>query len=101
MDPIRIVQEAGRTTSLVWKGAKNLVTTYIRFLDRPGHSESLYRLSYSGPLLRQRNVLIHVKLQVSEEVKIMLVYSRVYFVLFINLRSGVSVVSVVTRLRLA
>ena len=31
----------------------------------------------------------------------MLVYSRVYFVLFINLRSGVSVVSVVTRLRLA
>jgi len=33
----------------VWTGAENLAPTGIRFPDRPARSESLYRLSYTGP----------------------------------------------------
>ena len=35
----------------VWTGAENLAPTGIRSPDPPAHSESLYRLSYPGPLL--------------------------------------------------
>jgi hypothetical protein len=33
----------------VWTGAESLTPTGIRSPDRPGRSESLYRLSYPGP----------------------------------------------------
>jgi hypothetical protein len=33
----------------VWKGEKNLAPAGIRSPERPARSESLYRLSYSGP----------------------------------------------------
>jgi len=33
-----------------WVGAENLATIWIRFPDRPARSESLYRLSYPGPI---------------------------------------------------
>ena len=48
---VPIVQEAGWTPGSVWTGAKNLAPTGIRSPDRPARSESLYRLSYRGPML--------------------------------------------------
>ena len=50
-DPVPIVQEAGWAAGPVWTGAENLAPTGIRSPDRPARSESLHRLSYSGPLL--------------------------------------------------
>jgi hypothetical protein len=44
-----VVPRAGRSPGLVWTGAEYLVPTGIRFPDRPGRSESLYRLSYPDP----------------------------------------------------
>jgi len=35
----------------VWTDAEYLAPTGVRFLDRPASRESLYRLSYPGPLL--------------------------------------------------
>jgi hypothetical protein len=49
-DPVPIVQEAGLVPGPVWTGAENLASTGIRSQDRPARSESLYRLSYPGPL---------------------------------------------------
>jgi hypothetical protein len=49
-DPIHIVQEAGLTIALVWTDKENLDPTGIISVDRPSHSESLYRLSYRGRL---------------------------------------------------
>jgi len=48
-DPVPILQKAGWAPGPVWKGAENLALTGIRSPDRPGRSESLYRLSYRGP----------------------------------------------------
>ena len=48
-DPVPIVQEAGWAPGPVWTGAENLASTGIRFPDRPARSQSLYRLSYTGP----------------------------------------------------
>jgi hypothetical protein len=48
-DPVPIVQEAGWAPGPVWTCAKNIVPTGIRSADRPAGSQSLYRLSYSGP----------------------------------------------------
>ena len=45
-DPLPIVQEAGWAPGPIWTGAENLVPTGIRFPDRPGRSQSLYRLRY-------------------------------------------------------
>ena len=50
-DPAPIVQQAGWTPRPVWTGAENLATTGIRSPDSPARSESLYLLSYRGPLL--------------------------------------------------
>ena len=36
-----------------WTGAENLAPTWIRSLDRPARSESLYRLSYPVPVCRR------------------------------------------------
>jgi len=47
-DPVPIVQEAGWAPGPVWKGAENLAPIGIRSPERPGRSQSLYRLSYSA-----------------------------------------------------
>jgi len=49
-DPVPILQEAGWAPGTVWTGAENLAPTGIRSPDRPVRTESLYRLSYPGPL---------------------------------------------------
>jgi hypothetical protein len=49
-DPAPIVQEAGWAPGQVWICMENLASTGIRSPDLPVRSESLYRLSYSGPL---------------------------------------------------
>ena len=50
-DQIPIVQEAGWTPGPIWTGAENLAPPPgIQSPDRPARSESLYRLSYPGPL---------------------------------------------------
>jgi len=48
-DPVPILQEHGWAPGPVWTGAENLATTGVPSPDGPAHSESLYRLSYSGP----------------------------------------------------
>ena len=53
-DPVPIVQEAEWARGPVWTGAENLASTGIRSPDRPARSESLYRLSYPGPLSLDR-----------------------------------------------
>ena len=47
-DPGPIVQEAEWATGPVWTGAENLAPTGIRSPDRPGRSQSLYRLRYQA-----------------------------------------------------
>ena len=54
-DPVPIVQEAGWAPGPVWTGTENLAPTGIRSPDHPARRESLYRLSYCGPL-RGRHV---------------------------------------------
>ena len=49
-DPVPIVQEAGWAPGPVWTGEVNLALTGIRSPGRPARSESLYRVSYPGPL---------------------------------------------------
>ena len=50
-DPVPIVQEAGWAPGPVWTGAEDISPpTGIRSPDRPARSESLYRLSYPGPM---------------------------------------------------
>jgi hypothetical protein len=49
-DPVPIVPEAGWAPGPVWTAAENLVPTGIRSPVRPARSESLYRLSYRGPI---------------------------------------------------
>jgi hypothetical protein len=48
-DPVPIVQEAGWAPGPVWTITENLAPAGIRSPDPPAHSDSLYRLSYSGP----------------------------------------------------
>ena len=50
-DPVPVVQEAGWATGPGLTDAENLTPTGIRSPDRPAHSQSLYRLSYPGPLI--------------------------------------------------
>jgi hypothetical protein len=57
-DPVPIVQEAGWAPGPVWTAAENLVPTGIRSADRPARSESLYRLSYPGPHISDRKLII-------------------------------------------
>ena len=49
-DLVPIVQEAGGAPGPVWTGAENLASTWFRSPNRPARSESLYLLSYPGPL---------------------------------------------------
>ena len=53
-DPVPIVQEAWWAPGPIWTGAENFAPTGIRSPDRLARSESLYRLSYRGPLLKLR-----------------------------------------------
>jgi len=46
---LRIVQEAGWISGLVWTGAENLASTGIGSPDRPAHSEWIYGPRYAGP----------------------------------------------------
>ena len=55
-DPVPIVQEAGWAPGPVWTGAENVTPTWIRSLDRPVRSESLFRISYPG----KRNIDIYI-----------------------------------------
>jgi len=50
-DPVPNVQEAVWASGPAWTGAENIAPTGILSADRPARSESLYRLSYPGPLL--------------------------------------------------
>ena len=59
-DPVLIVQEAGWASGPVWTGEENVVSTGIRSPDRPVRSESLYRLSYRGPLYQIEYLLFTV-----------------------------------------
>ena len=47
--PEHIVKEVGWAQGPVWTGAENLAPTGIRSPVRPAPSDSLYRLSYTGP----------------------------------------------------
>ena len=49
-DPVSIVRKAGWAPGPVWTDAENLAPTGIRSPDRAVLSESLYRLSYRGPV---------------------------------------------------
>ena len=44
-DRVPIVQEVGWAPGPIWTGAENLSPTGIRSPDRPGRSESQYRLN--------------------------------------------------------
>ena len=48
-DPVSLVKAAGWAPGPVWTDAENLASTGIRSRT-PARSESLYRLSYPGPL---------------------------------------------------
>jgi hypothetical protein len=48
--PVSIVSEGGWASGPDWSGAENLASTRIRSPHHPARSESLYRLSYRGPL---------------------------------------------------
>jgi hypothetical protein len=50
IDPVPIVQEVRWATGPVWTGAEKLAAAGIRSPDPPARSESIYRLSYPGPL---------------------------------------------------
>jgi len=50
-DPLPIVKDVEWASGPVWLGAENLAPTGIRSPYRPARDNSLYRLSYCGPLL--------------------------------------------------
>jgi len=66
-DPVPILQEAGWAPGLVWMGRKSR-SYRDSILDRPGHSQSLYRLiypahpSFAGSLQIMRYGPIHMNL---------------------------------------
>ena len=45
-DPVPLVQKARWAPGPVWTGAENLTPTGIQSLNRPAHSQLLYRLRY-------------------------------------------------------
>jgi len=50
-DPVPIVREAEWAPGPVWTGAENLAVAGIPSLDRPAHSQSVYRLHYPAHIL--------------------------------------------------
>jgi hypothetical protein len=59
-DTIRMAPEAGWASRPVRAGAENLSSTGIRSSDRRARSESLYRLSYRGPLPQTAQTYLHL-----------------------------------------
>ena len=58
-DPVPVALEAVWAPGPVWTGAENLAPpTGIRSPDRPAPSESLYRLSYPGPIIRLKLIRV-------------------------------------------
>jgi len=51
-NPKPIVQDDGWAPGPVWTGAENQAPTAISSPDRPANSESLYRLGYPGPNMK-------------------------------------------------
>ena len=51
-DPVPTIQEAGLATGPAWTGEENLASTGMRSSNGLTRSESLYRLSHSGPVFR-------------------------------------------------
>jgi len=49
-DPVPTAYETGWASGPVWTGAENLAPNGFRFPHRRARSNSLYRLSYPGPL---------------------------------------------------
>ena len=71
-DPVPIVQEAGWAPGPVWKDGENHTPTGTRSPDRPAHSESLYWLSYPGPLVKyaRKYIIDHVQVSVAFAINI-------------------------------
>jgi hypothetical protein len=72
-DPVPILQEAGWAPGPVWTAAENFALTGFRSPDRPARSESLYRLSYLGPLKLLVTKLIKCSLLINTQWKVYLV----------------------------
>ena len=64
-DPVSVVQEAGWVPRPIWTSAKYLYPTVTRYPDRPARNESLYRLSYFGPLPTVVTMILGVASQTS------------------------------------
>ena len=52
-EPVPIAKEVGWAPGPVWTCAESVAPIGILSPDRPARSESLYRLSYPGPLAEQ------------------------------------------------
>jgi len=46
----KLYSRLGEAPGQIWTSAENLAINGIRYPDRPARSESLYRLSYPGPI---------------------------------------------------
>jgi hypothetical protein len=57
-EPITIVQEAGWVSGSLWIGTENLATIGVLTLDRPAHSESMYRLRHSARLKKTERITV-------------------------------------------
>ena len=58
---VSIAQEAGWAPGLVWTAAENLAPIMARSLDRPAHSQSLYRWRYLSPQNSTKVINIIIK----------------------------------------
>ena len=59
-DPVPVVQEVGYDPGHFWTGVEYLLPTWIRLPDRPARSESLYRLTYSGPHIVYKSSIFRI-----------------------------------------
>jgi hypothetical protein len=73
------VQDAGWAPGPFWTDAENLASTGIRSPDRPARSNSLYRLSYPGPL----SCIIPLSKPFKAEIKYVIFYltSLIFFLI--------------------
>ena len=91
-NPVSIVQETGWTPGPVWTDAENLSYSETRSQDRPVRSESLYRLSYPGPIISLYTTIIYEQAQKQTCLAVSAVLKRV---LLFNAQSTVVVMMVV------
>jgi hypothetical protein len=64
-DPVHIVQEAGQTSGLVWKGYGKAHPKGVRTLDHPALSQLQYRLRHPGCHFMRNLLLFSLALQLS------------------------------------